>query len=192
MPLIVDHDQRRLEIAALVARMIATQGLDAVTVRSVAEEAGYSTAVVSHYFNGKRELLLHCYQLTAARAARMPAEIGEDLLAVFLDALLPCHAQARENWRVWVVFWGVAIADPEFSAVQREQLRAARQRVGGLLAQECPTASPAALDDEATRLLTTLMGIAVQAAFDEPAHWPPERQRRHLRNAISACRAALR
>ncbi|MFA5632728.1 MAG: helix-turn-helix domain-containing protein, partial [Porticoccaceae bacterium] len=70
MPLIVDHDARRDELSAVVAQLIATRGLEAVTVRATADAAGYSTRVVSHYFSGKRELLLYCYRYISERSTR--------------------------------------------------------------------------------------------------------------------------
>lgn len=196
MPLVVDHPKRRSEIVELVARIIATRGLEAVTVRSVAEAAGCSTAVVSHYFAGKRDLLLRCYQFAEARSnalleAAAAAHNGD--LAETLDVLLPHHPQARESWLVWVAFWGVAIADPEFSVVQQQQIKESQGRIARLLAAS-PRQKSGASDshnrDAATNLLTMLMGIAVQAAFD-PADWPRERQRRQLAVAIRNCEVQL-
>ena len=41
MPIVVDHDERRHYIARVVERVIAKQGMDAVTIRNVAREAGF-------------------------------------------------------------------------------------------------------------------------------------------------------
>ncbi|NLZ97477.1 MAG: TetR family transcriptional regulator, partial [Micrococcus sp.] len=50
MPKIVDHEQRRRELAQAIWSIIALRGLSAVTLRSVAAEAGVSMGTVQHYF----------------------------------------------------------------------------------------------------------------------------------------------
>ncbi|MBW0103982.1 TetR/AcrR family transcriptional regulator, partial [Pseudonocardia sp. KRD291] len=57
MPKIVDHDQRREEILDAAIRVIGTVGIDHATTRAIARESGYSTGVLSHYFEDKDELL---------------------------------------------------------------------------------------------------------------------------------------
>ncbi len=58
MPKIVDHDERRLALADAVLALIAREGISAVTTRAVAEESGWSTGVLNHYFGSRHELLL--------------------------------------------------------------------------------------------------------------------------------------
>jgi len=177
MPLIVDHDARRQELAQVVARIIASEGLDAVTVRSTAEAAGFSTRVVSHYFAGKRELLLYCFRFTARRAeGRLLREVERnprDLYAA-IASLLPYNPEAREEWLVWVAFWGVAIADAEFSEIQRLQFSRSTALIASYLAP--------AIDGEtepetiARELLSALIGVAVQASYN-PGEWSAARQK---------------
>ncbi len=189
MPAFVDPEERREQVAAVVADIIADRGLDAVTVRAVAKAAGFSTAVVSHYFSGKRDLLLYSFRMAQTRAyARLEKAISmnADAPEKALDTLLPFHAEARRDWLVWSTFWTVAIADPEFSALQREQFRLARRRFEYLLRISKLTdrrASRAQIQAQARSLLTTLIGLAIQAAFD-PEDWPEEQQRQLLRDAL--------
>src|SRR4051794_4185036 len=58
MPKVVDHDQRRDEIVAAAGRVIARDGLERATVRRIAVEAGYSSGVLDHYFDGKDDILV--------------------------------------------------------------------------------------------------------------------------------------
>ena len=62
MPRHVDHELRRNELAEVTARLIVRGGVEAANVRAIAQEAGYSTKVVSHYFPEKRALMLLTYQ----------------------------------------------------------------------------------------------------------------------------------
>src|ERR671914_2558506 len=74
MPKVVDHEQRREELAAAVWRLAAHEGLEAVTVRRVADEAGWSTGALHHYFSDKEKLLLFAFKTVADRVGRRVAE----------------------------------------------------------------------------------------------------------------------
>jgi AcrR family transcriptional regulator len=189
MPIQVDHDIRRQLVADVVASIIAGKGLEAVTVRAVAQASGFSTRVVSHYFSGKREVLLLCYRQTEARATQrlvqaIAANPGD--IAAALDTLLPHHQQAREDWLVWVSFWGMAIGDAEFSAIQRMQVRASRERLAQLLGEAIGEGD--GIERAARHLMVSISGLAIEAAFD-PDEWTPQLQRQHLLEAVNAALA---
>ena len=59
MPKIVDHDLQRVKFAEAAMSLIARDGLEGVTMRAVAAEAGLSYGSLFHYFNSKDELLMH-------------------------------------------------------------------------------------------------------------------------------------
>ena len=187
MPIVVDAERRRREVAAVVADIIATRGLEAVTVRAVATAAGFSTAVVSHYFAGKRELLLYSYRIAQDDAYGRLEEAARSWpgnVERILDVLLPYHEQARREWLVWSVFWALAISDPEFSQIQREQFRRANRRVVQLLMTTQPQLEMPAARHKARVVLSGLLGAAIQASFD-PEGWPAETQKKILREVIS-------
>ena len=180
MPAAIDHAARRIALAEVAADLVAAGGADAATVRAVAEAAGFSTKSVTHYFADKRALMLLTYRhaalSSAARtAASQPAE-GADVAAL-LHALLPTEPGALRNWRVWFSFWGLAMADPEYAAEQRDRMREFTSRIADSLAQDPACAHLAAAERPATAsaLFAALVGIATQAIFD-PAAWPAARQ----------------
>jgi len=59
MPKVVDHDAQRVKFAEAAMSLIAKHGLEGVTMRAVAAEAGLSYGSLFHYFNSKDELLMH-------------------------------------------------------------------------------------------------------------------------------------
>lgn len=171
-----------------MAGIIANKGLEAVTVREVAKASGFSTRVVSHYFSGKCEVLLLCYQQTVTRAQQRlsdAAAAAHGDIAMAIDVLLPFHDQAREDWLVWVSFWGMAIGNAEFSAMQRLTVRTSRNYFEALLGAAISRLSEPAFNVAlaSRNLLASLSGMAVQAAFD-PQDWSVERQCGYLRRAI--------
>jgi len=189
MPRIVDHEARRRDVARIAARLIAVAGVEGVTVRDIAREAGCSTAVVSHYFRNKRELLFSVYRNamteTVARVRRR-RDRGADLQTC-LEAILPLDRQRRDNWKIWFSFWATAMDDVRFMAEQRLRGREARQLIVELLetASDVSAASPETRDMQARRLLAVVAGLSSQATYD-PADWPAKRLSALLAAEIAA------
>lgn len=188
MPIKIDHDARRRELAEIAADLIAQGGAEAATVRAVASVAGYSTKAVSHYFPDKRALMLMTYRHAAIRSGKLTDEgdwDGAGGVLAMLDRLLPGHPEAGRNWRVWFAFWGLAFADPELAHEQRARASDFEARIASALASD---PAYAALSDQqradlAARLFSTLVGVAMQAVFD-PQAWPLERQSAVLRQSL--------
>jgi AcrR family transcriptional regulator len=184
MPAIIDHDARRAALAEIAANLIAAEGIEAATVRRLALAAGFSTKVVSHYFTDKRALLLMTYQFAADDSARRAAasERGEGAGArARVLSLLPIEPVMLRNWKVWFAFWGFAVSDAEFGREQRRQVVRARRQVAEALARDADFSrlDQDAGDQAARELITLIIGIALQAAFD-PEDWPAERQARPI------------
>jgi len=181
MPVFVDRDERRRLVVACASRLIAEAGLDAVTVRDVASAAGCSTAIVSHYFHNKKELLFLTYEASIERATeRADAAVagdGVDLRA-YLDAIMPLDEERLIEWKIWVAFWAKAVSDPDIAASQRDCVRRTRGNIVGVLSRlQARGALAPGLDiaEEARRLLVLIMGMAVQVMFDAE-EWPQSRQ----------------
>jgi AcrR family transcriptional regulator len=175
MPKIVDHEQRREELAAAVWRLASREGLDAVTIRSVSAEAGWSTGALNHYFADKEELLLVACKIVADRVGRRVAtaraESGEPLeLARALLAIgLPLDDERRDETRVWFAFLGLALTRPPLARAQRLAYRAWRRQVADALrdAQEQgDVGEEVDVEREAAGLVALVDGLAVQASFD--------------------------
>lgn len=187
MPAIIDHEGRRTALAELAADLVASGGAEAATVRAVAAAAGFSTKAVTHYFPDKRALMLLTYRHAAlsSRArtdASQPAEGGD--VAALLRALLPTDPKVLRDWRVWFAFWGLAMADPEFAAEQRERMRDFVGQIAAILASDprCAHLAAEQRPGVASALLAALFGIVTQAIFD-PETWPAERQAEAIEDA---------
>ena len=127
MPKVVDIAERRAELAAAAAQLIARAGVGAATLRDVAAEAGWTTGALTHYFADKRELLLFTFrsslaQRHAAREARDQGRPKEALLHS-LEGALPLDDDGRRHWMVTVAFSAQAAGDEELSRAQRDAYR---------------------------------------------------------------------
>jgi AcrR family transcriptional regulator len=184
VPKVVDHEQRRDELAAAVWRLASRDGLEAVTMRRVAAEAGWSTGALHHYFSDKEELLVFAFQTVADRVRRRLAIVREGepeplaLVRAVLAEGLPVDAERRAEVRVWFSFLGLALNRPVLARAQRVAYRGWRELVAGALrrAQERGDVDPELdADGEAAALVALTDGLAVQAAF-EPRSLGAERQ----------------
>lgn len=186
VPRQVDHDERRHELAAAAARVIARSGVAGATMREVASEAGWTTGALTHHFTDKRALLQFTLKTSlegrlARRQARRSLDVDAALRATLIDAL-PTDEASLLHWTVTVAFCAQASGDPELALTQRDAYREFRSDVTALV-----TASGRAAGDdavhEAERLIALLDGVALQALFD-PATWPPQRQIAVIDNAL--------
>ena|SRR3712207_2775633 len=194
MPARGDHEKRRQEVARIAADLVATGGLAAATHRRIAEAAGCSTTVVSHYFADKRDLVRATYTHVGDRvSARLEAAAATKpgRLVATLEALLPLDEQRTRDWRLLFTFLGLAATDAELSAEQRERAAAARLRIEeALVAEQSVSNARDDIDVGATAraLLSAVLGMGMQAVFD-PSEWPAERMRRSVLAAVDDIRA---
>ena len=175
MPKVVDHEERRAELAAAVWRLASREGLEAITVRRVAEEAGWSTGALVHYFGDKEELILFAFRTGADRVGRRLAKLDEheaDPLARARAQLLeglPLDRDRQDEMRVWFSFLGLALTRPTLARAQRVAYRAWRERIRDRLreAQEAgQVRAEVDCEAEAAALVGLVDGLAVQATFE--------------------------
>jgi AcrR family transcriptional regulator len=176
-------------VTEAAAEIVAARGVEALTVRGVAAATGFSTAVVSHYFADKRDLLRSTFRAAANRStARFEAAAAAERRSIVscLEALLPLDAHSRRDWRLFVAFWGTAASDGELADEQRGRVRSARARIEKIVAEQVPGGrSEGRVRADARSLLTLVQGIATQAVFD-PDDWTPRRQSEQLRVGVAA------
>lgn len=191
MPRIIDHDAKRREVAALTRKLIARSGINNVSMRSIAEAAGSSTAVVSYYFSDKNALLLHIYRENIERARARRKAIprgGIDRLLEFCDELLVTTDEQAEGWAIALVFTAMATSDERFAEEYRTNVILAREQFR-VRFSDCVAQGDAypELDCEAAarRLLALIQGVSTEAALDR-TDWSAERQRKLIRDEIES------
>jgi AcrR family transcriptional regulator len=118
MPRQVDHAERRQAIASALWRIVRTDGLEAVSLRHVAAEAGVSMGMVQHYFGSKDEMLLFALESLSARVeARLAAGVpaGSPIRTILLQ-MLPLDDERRDEAQVVVAFLARAAVEPAIAA----------------------------------------------------------------------------
>ena len=190
MPKIVDHEERRREVTAAAARIIIESGRSALTVRNVAQATGWSTTVVSHYFDDMAELFHETYSVATQRSRRrIEAALAKDPGNVvgLIEAVLPLDEERREDWKIWFAFWSEALSQPQYASEQSDRARTTRERIRKCLTIRQQRGDiPADVDIAAAsdRLSVLIPGISSSATFD-PKSWTPTRQRATLRSELT-------
>jgi TetR/AcrR family transcriptional repressor of bet genes len=170
VPKVVDHAQRRRVLVAATWGVVAAEGIEAATVRRIAEEAGCTTGRITHYFADKEEVLVAALrQVHRAAGKRMLAAIGqrsglEALRAVLAEAL-PLDQERILEWRVWLAFWGSAATSTSLQAEQHQRYREWR----GLLKRVLATAQLSAdidLDRLVDQIVALVDGFGLQGVLD--------------------------
>lgn len=122
----VDHDQRRQEVAEVAARIIADEGLDALTTRNLAKAMGCSIGVLSHYFSNKDEIVMAAMTWADERiwqrfdqALARPLTI-DNFEPVILSAF-PLDKQSDLEWRVRLNLAAYSLTHPRLMAQQARE-----------------------------------------------------------------------
>lgn len=181
MPKIVDHQQRRDEIALVACRVVAQHGFGHATIVRIAREAGYTTGMIAHYFDSKQDIIVAALRLILRRIEeRLTPAGGEpqaDLLALLTEAL-PVDETRFMECAVWVAFWGQVPTDRRLRRMNawlhREYLR---------LFERCLARGwnewsgwPAATRQGVLRSLITFINGLTASTVASRSDWPAERQ----------------
>jgi len=189
MPKVVDHEERRRELGHAVWRVIRRDGVDHASVRTVAEEAGWSAGALRHYFASQSELLAFAMRLVVERiegriaALDRPADPRQAVEQV-LHQLLPLDDERRAENEVWLAFTARALIDPELRAQHAEVHDALHQACASAIetlagAGRANAGTATALQAERLHALTD--GLAVHTAL-RPDLMAPE----HIKAVVRA------
>lgn len=189
MPKVVDHAQRRGELAEALWRVLRREGVHRTTVRTVAAEAGCSPSALRHYFTTQDEMLTFAMRQVADRARARIAEVPRDgepreVVERILLEVLPLDDERRLENEVWIAFNGRALVDAGLRAVRDETydaLRALCADCAAALAGERLTPARAAAAGRELNLL--LDGLALHVAL-RPELWPARQVRSALRRYL--------
>ena len=162
VPKLVDHDVRRREIAQAVWAVIAERGIEGVTLRCVAAEAGVSVGRIQHYHASREELVRDsCRELLKAATQRFEAA-GDatpvERLRRLILGRIPTTPEFAIGTSIWLAYEAKSVDDPVIAElVQRGHAGGVRETAA--LLGECGVADAPAV---ALRLMATAEGLAIR------------------------------
>ena len=175
MPKIVDHAARRAEITEVVVRLISEGGMEAATIREIANHSGYSKGVVEHYFDGKEELISAALELVNIRYGERAEQVNNSLrgLAAIRECLritLPMTTELRSEWKVRLVFWSLAATDASLRQQQGQRFEKAVEQFAHLFQQAVEDGEIALRETPEVmgrRIVNTVSGMSVAALHSD-------------------------
>ena len=184
MPKIVDHEQRRDEIALTACRVVAQFGFEQATIVRIARASGCTTGMIAHYFETKQDIIVAALRLILRRIEERltHADGAADLLTLLSEAL-PIDETRYIECAVWMAFWGQVPADKRLRRVNawlhREYLR---------LFERCLARGwsdwprwPSATREQLLRSVVTFINGVTASTVASRAEWPATRQIGQLR-----------
>lgn len=167
VPRVVNKVDRRRRIAEALHRIAARDGLEGVSVRTVAAEAAVSTGAVQREFATKDKLLRFALQISVDEVVGQfglirvgPGRMAftEALNQVLMD-LLPTDERRLARARIWTAFYARAAVDPAFAETIAELNDQTRSHLIALLeyARQQGELAPEADIEKAAELLLVLI-----------------------------------
>ena len=137
MPRLGDHDQRRRQIAEAVWRIASTRGLEDVSLRKVATEAGVSLRLVQYYFGTRDDLLLGSLEILNQETCKhVPQDTTpREILRTLLLGLLPLDDDSRMRYLVHLAYFVRSLSDPVLAAAFGARTPELERLTAGLLAR---------------------------------------------------------
>jgi len=196
MPKIVDHDARREEIVDAVWRVISRDGIASATTRNIAQEAGCSNGVLSHYFADKTALLHAALQIGYRRTEQRVNEwlrrgSGLRVLREVLLLTVPITNEALFGNQVELAFLGHAVGNRQLAREHHAIYERFRSIVRRLLLDARRAGEIAADADVGTiadALVALIDGLGMEACLF-PNAFPAQRQRAVVDVFLSAMMA---
>jgi AcrR family transcriptional regulator len=131
------------QLTDALMRLVVSGGLEAVSVRTVAKEAGVSVGAVQYHFKTKDDLLYAAYERVidqvALRAAAIDATSPLDYAGRLLEELLPLDERRAGELKVAMAFSARAIYSERLAALYTDGYRALSDAIAGALEQADPT-----------------------------------------------------
>lgn len=166
--------RRQVEIAEAVLRIVARDGLDAVSMRTVAAEAGRSLGWVQREFATKdvmlQQTLIHALDLMDERIAGHTARQGRgasirSAMGTIAQEVLPGRPDTIAEQRVWLAFMARASLDPDLAGpIRARYLDSHRGIADGIAAAQALGQAEPDLDpwQEAQALVALVDGLTAQ------------------------------
>lgn len=159
-------DERRDALAATVSAVVAQQGLEAVTVRRIAQDSGIAIGTVQYYFPTKDAMIAAAFarvvERTRDRLRQIDTSAGPRVtMQIALGQLLPLDEQRRDEARVNLAFAARATVSAELQARQLDLLQGIHSELETVLLEVTGDGSRSRSD--ARILLAGVDGLAQHA-----------------------------
>lgn len=177
MPETTVRDLRRGQIVAAARKLVADQGLEALTIGALEERLSFTRGVITYHFASKDEIVRAVF---ASAVDEIDAAVRQEVLAgatVAEKVRAVLHGNVRgfvDNdvaGRVLLSFWGRLSSDPVTRRLNAELYGKYRSQAAKLLRKARSAGAIAKVDPDvmASLLVGLVIGIATQHYFEPGA-----------------------
>jgi AcrR family transcriptional regulator len=164
--------------------------LDNVTLADIAQEAGYTTGMIAHYYETKWDVILAALRLMHDRLGEKLSDgiQAERSLAELLSDLLPTDPELKSESRAWLAFWAVAVSRPQlvkWSSKIHTDWRALIKRCVRATTPAAGRWQDSLLEDVVSSIILFMDGLYIKA-LTRPSAYPTKDQIRLLRLHLEA------
>ena len=193
------QDSTRARIVDALLVLVASRGVDHLTVRNIAAEAGMSVGAVQHHFGTKDSLVIAAMQAVDEKFRRRLRErltnvpTADERLRIFCREIACIEGPDLTDAVVWTAFAARACTDAPIRALHAASWAGTEQFTLTLLADAYPDVEVTA--DDAALLLAVTDGIAVARGAEQSSRMSPRRAMRlieHVLRSIAARGATQR
>ncbi len=173
-------EARRAEVAAATWRAIARHGIEGASLRTIAQEGGFSTGTLVYYFRNKQDILLFAGRMvldgvvTRVRQAVSPRPSLSALEQALLTEM-PRNEKKRLGWTIWLAFTAQAPSSELFRQEHEQRYAELRALVCMCLeAERTRLASDVDIGAEAKRILGLFDGLGLHALLEPGVYTGPD------------------
>jgi AcrR family transcriptional regulator len=168
------RDLRRGQIVAAARRLVAEQGLDALTFGALEDRLAFTRGVITYHFANKDDIVRAVLasaidEIDAAVRAEVDAgTTAADKVRAMLGATVRGFVDRAEAGRVLMSFWGRLPSDPQVRQLNAELYARYRRAAAKVLRRARADGAIAKIDPAvmASLLVGLVLGIAMQHYFD--------------------------
>lgn len=137
-------EANRLEIATAACELVASGGLDSVSMRRVAKQLGATTGYISHYYADKEDLLDGALRAALAELTSSAAPQSTTLEQWIHNAVitLPHSGETQRFWRILTAFQAASLNNPLLAEILQnyvvERIAALSQHLAAHLDSSTP------------------------------------------------------
>ncbi|MDO7834312.1 transcriptional regulator BetI [Sphingobium sp. HBC34] len=176
-------DVRRQALIDATARCLAEKGVGGTSVRAICAQAGVSSGLLTHYFEGVNALVLATYADVGAKvSAALDAAIDaagddpRDRLRACLQANFMAPVLDPDLLATWIAFWSLVKSDPAIAAIHADVYGGSRAQLESLLRAAAPAMTDAQARIAAISLTALVDGLWLELCLDRSAFSPDEAQ----------------
>ena len=172
------RELRRGQIIAIARKIVAEEGLEALTIGSLEARLAFSRGVITYHFQNKDDIVHAVLEsaiedINGATAAQLaPGMNGEERLRTALRTYIKGFVEKVEAARILLSFWGRITSDKRARKANAELYASYRRGVAQLLDNARASKEFTAdfdLEGLAAVLVGVVIGVAVQSYFEKGA-----------------------